>query len=703
MLTQHLTLVVIELFNVERLTYSVDDGCSITHLNNTQDIIVLHNTIVERVNDASILLTWSYTLSKITEAIQSYTSDIPQSHEQLSSLLLPTDQPQPLYQIIYSQLLHPQFNLFDKLNSFCISNTIQRASNYNSLAYKSIIKGLVDATLSIVHPSFVNDFEGLVSTFTSLLSSSTITVSAPLAHQFWNQYDSRFPASLILDVSRGRWPLDFFSLVKLLLSLSGVSSSSADCQDEQIMQASEASERVFLYFASLTTYTTLFGGPSSSDESDPLIRIANETSTLPGLDKSLAQHSLGRQLSPLNQQPPAVICWGFNQGLSGWNVLGRLLSDWLCTRSTTRRKTLATTPLKPLFEHSDEHYDKAVQSSLDLIGGVLGGNPDLAPLLIEQIGGSVEEEEELDLVAVLFAIIDKCLSTLTTQRSSGNLSHIVASSINILTSLLQSFPGRVWTFLRGGTTIFTPESPIMTIEKNIGTYSMSKALLRLAHALFTESQQTIVSADPAFTKLKNEVLVRIVSWSVNDVYIEHPSWRYVHLGDKLEIGLILSKLYADIVEDGSTLPALTALIKESLLSSATAATLSPLVGVVASSGDIIAKLYMARRVDDASLAESVLETTLMLAQLLLVSEKEGADASLLRRVFFDRSVALAAGASVKKETKHELVDMLAVYIANKQSTGTIRLESTRLLTVLCAYTMPSSSLAGFFADPHSEK
>ncbi|TIA85954.1 hypothetical protein E3P99_03844 [Wallemia hederae] len=702
-LTQHLTLIVVELFNVEQFQYSIDDGSSISLLSDPQSIIQLHNAFVERANDASLLLTWSYTISKITHALQSYSSDIPQSHRDLSALLLPSDQPQPLYQIIYSQLLHPQFSLFEKLDAFCISNTFQRASHYNSLAYKSVMKGLLDATLSVIHPSFINDFEGLVRTFTTLLSSSTTTVSAPLAHQFWTQYDSRFPASLILDVSRGRWPLDFFSLVKLLLSLSGVSSTTSDCQDEQLLLASEASERVFLYLSSLPSYTILFDSPSLPDESDPLIRIASESITLPGLDKSLAQHSIGRQLSPLNQQPPAVICWDFSDGVSGWNVLGRLLSDWLSSRST-RRRAPSVSKTQPLFDQNNDRYDEAVLSSLKLMSSVLGGNSDLAPLLIEQIGGSVaDEEEELDLVAVLFAIIDKCLSTMTMQRSSSDLSQIVASSIDILTSLLQSFPGRVWTFLRGGTTIFTPESPILDIERNIGTYNMSKALLRLTHALFTESQQTVVSADPSFTKLKNEVLVKIVSWSINDVYIEHSAWRYVHLGDKLEIGLILAKMYGDIVEDGGTLPALTRLIKDSLLSGATAASLSPLVNVVASGGDVITKLYAARRVHDAMLAESVLEVNLVLAQLLLVSDREteSSDASLLKRVFFDRSVALAAAASVRKESKQELVDLLAVYIANRDSTAKIRLESTRLLTVLCAFTMPSSSLAGFFADPHS--
>ncbi|TIB87282.1 hypothetical protein E3Q19_03656 [Wallemia mellicola] len=710
LLTQHLTLILIELFNLEQFHYSIDSGSSISYLDNVDDLISLHTTIVERVSDASLLLSWSYILSKITQALQSYDSDIPSSHQQLASLLLPTDQPQPLYQIIYSQLLQSQFQLFQKVSDFTNSHAVSRASSYNSLAYKSIIKGLVDATLSIVHPSFVNDFEGIVSLFTSLLSSSTTSVSAPLAHQFWSQYDSQFPASLILDLSRGRWPLDFFSLINLLLSLTGVSPSTAECDDEQLQLASEASDRVFLYFASLPTYTTLFDGPSSPDESDPLVRSTNATTTLPGLDKQLPESTVGRQLSPLNQQPPAVICWYFTQSLSGWNIIGRLLSDWLSSsRSTNHKKAqmVGNFSLKPLFDINDEKYNEAVLSSLNLIGNVLSGNPNLAPLLIENIGGSTEEDEELDLVAVLFAIIDKCLSTLITQRNtSGNLSQIVASSINILTSLLQSFPGRVWTFLRGGTSIFSPDTPILTIEKSVGTYNMLSALLSLAHSLFTESQQTTANADPAFNKLKSEVLLKIVSWSINDVWIEHADWRYVHLSDKLNISLTLTKLYADIIEDTTTLPSLTNLIKQQLSTDATAATLCPLVSMLSSSGEIINKLYIARRTHDAFLAESVLEASLKLSQLLLVSENEVADvqreASLLRIVFFDRSVALAAGASSRDAKKrHELVDMLAFYISSKESTKTISLESTRLLTILCADTMPSSSLAGFFADPHS--
>ncbi|TIA69748.1 hypothetical protein E3P91_03459 [Wallemia ichthyophaga] len=742
-LTHHLTILVIEMFNVESLSYSVDHGSSIAHLNHPDNIIDLHNSILQRVNDPSILLTWSYTLSKITHAIQSYSSPLPSSFSPLRDLLLPTHHPQPLYQLLYSHLLHPSFNLFQKLSSFSLSPTFQRPSTYNQLAYRSIFKGLLDATLSIVHPSFISDFDGLVNSFSSLLSSSSTPISAPLAHQFWLQYDSKLPASLIIDIARGRWPLDFFSLLNLLISLSGVSPSSTPTQDHQLLlQASHASERVFLYFSSLPSYTTLFDASSHNDESDPLIRIANHVSNLPGLHSPLPLHSIGRQLSPLNLQPPAVISW--DVPVSGWNVVGTLLSDWLSARSNTRGSSTA-----PLFQQNDELYDTAVLSSLNLIGGVLSGNPDIAPLLVEHIGGSAERDsgrgEGLDLVAVLFATIDKCLSALpTVGRRNGNqankqtLTNIVSASLDILSSLLQSYPGRVWTFLRGSTSLFTPSSPVVMHERTSGVYGMTLSLLRLLHALFTETQQSTLTSTPAFTRLKGGVLERAVAWSVADVYAVHASWRYVHLADKLAVGGILTRLYADIVADRITLPSLNNLVGKCLLKDANASTLTPIVGVVAGGADTVDRLAQAGRNQDAALAEDLLECTLRLAHILLVSEDEGEGesegevevesedtprkpGSLLRRVFFDRSVARAAGASVRREEREkekergisghtqtqelelelELVDMLAVYIASKHSTLAIRLQSTRLLTALCAYTLPSSSLAGFFADPHS--
>ena len=709
-------MILVELFNVENFNFIIHyghNGDDDSIFNNPDNIIDLHAIIVNNINDPCLLLCWSFILSKITQSFQQLTdfSELPKRYLQLFELVLPNDNLQPLYQLLYSKLFQPSFNLFNKLFNFFNSQFIIKTSNFNSLAFKSILKGLLDATLSIIHPSFIDDFDSLINSFNCLLSSSSIEVSAPLAHQFWSQFDSQFPASIVLDVSRGRWPLDFFSLVNLLTSLTGSSQSKSNAEDsEHNLQAIESSDRVFLYFSQLPTYTTLFDGNSIPSEIDPLLRTIPQPTVLKGLDQPLDTNNVGRQLSPLNQPPPSVICWNIDQSVSGWYVIGRLLLDWLSySRSMKSFKKENFIESIPLFDNTDDRYNDAVLASLQLIFGILNGNPELAPLLISNIAGTTDENDEnqSDLVAILFAIIDKCLSTLTNQRNINPiLSKIVASSINILTSLLQTFPGRVWTFLRGGNTLFTPQSPILLIDKSTGTYQMLMSLLTLAHSLFTESQQTVLSADSTFNKLKFDVLQRIITWSINDIWIEHVNWRYAHLGDKLNINLILSKLYTDILGDNSE--DLKVLIKNHLLTKATATTLAPLVYMLSSSGNVITKLYTARRIYDAELAESCLEASLILAHTLLASEKDIIEAhyhpSLLRFVFFDRSAALAAGATHARDDSkpHELVDVLASYISSKDSTHRTSLESARLLGVLCAYTAPSSTLAGFFADPHSK-
>ncbi|KAF9553540.1 hypothetical protein CPC08DRAFT_673179 [Agrocybe pediades] len=631
----------------------------------------------------------------------------------------------------------------------------------NAIAFRSVVKGLVISLLELVQADYVPDFDTLVDVWIALFGRSETRAVAGICTQFWQvDWPTSTARRSVLEVARTRFPILVQPLLRLLRAMTGMGFLDTDPLHTPDVYRGLSEQRliceryVFYYFAQVPSYATVIpasstvGGQALYERQTERYGLSNATPgviylnlrpiRLPG-GSTLAPKSPGRLLSGDGGENIAV-AWTHTH--SGWKLLLEFLTDYVNRRRldhgsvtnysaiasgrqpSTQVKTLRVEDIGAELEpHGDE---EAITAVFDLVQSVISDNPAQATTLINSLdtGDPVVchimlESHPPDFVQLTTMILEEALSRAKGRSSQGSPTKLITSAINVLAALLviPTYCNRVWLYIRSTATLFgsdkTPgfASAALAAERATGTYTMTLALLNLVRQLFREAASSYIPENIKLQQVKEEVLLRAARFVHTEVWVEHMSWKYVHLGDRFEIGTRVTLLYVDILEtcpptlQDRPFPLLSQTIADVLLFKATTSAINPLVSSIASGKQVSRMLYNSRRHGDVRRLIYLLQVHLRLCNLVLTYKMNSSMATkpcLLEQTLCSR---VAGGPPSREATqvKTDPIDVIAGYIRDKELGGVVPIQSTKLLSQLLLSLSTSQStpptIVGHLSNP----
>ncbi|KAG5352065.1 hypothetical protein C0989_003990 [Termitomyces sp. Mn162] len=624
-----------------------------------------------------------------------------------------------------------------------------------------IIQGLVIALLELVVVEEIGDFNALVDVWISLFGRSESRSITGICAQFWQaDWHHGNARRAIFDVARSRFPIHFKPLIRLLramtatgfldydtLSVAGHSDEGQPITEERLVCASH----VFYYLETLQTYTQVIPISACSGAHALYERVEKPNlgvtffntrpMTLPG-GSTLPAHSVGRSLSDGGDY--AVILWQHEH--SGWKVILELLTDYVnrqrllssgassgayqdvsfARRGSPQTKVIRLEDIGMETDGGDE--EETVMHCLDLVRSLIQDNAAQAEQLMQAlesgppvVAHTMTEAQPPDLVQLTTMILEDALSQTNPRTRTQLRPQLITSAMSVLSALLAlpNYSNRVWLYIRSTTALFGNErstgfaSGALAAERATGQYTMTLGLLHLIKQLFHEAASSVLPDNPRLQKIKEEVLLRAARFVHTEIWIEHLGWKYTQLGDRFEIGKRVTSLYVKVLEhapptlEERPFAALSQAIVDALLHKATSSTINPLVSSISSGSQSLKNLYAARRYGDAQRLISLLESHLRLTWLLLTYKQVSAAASkpcLLEQALCAR---ITGGMSVytSSRTKIDPIDVLALYVKERDAGTTVPIEAIRVLHALCkslsALQPPSPTIIAHLSHPEA--
>ena len=674
------------------------------------------------VKAAPLLLGWAFILSKVTESFlergvpELYTTFAVHSlhldvHPTSTAVSIASNRKltQSLFQLYASHALSPSSSLFASLLTTLRSSLFR--SDSNTLGYLSVLRSVVTSLPLVLRLPFLtsDQFSDLVKVFSELYGN---VAAAPLCAQFWEEHglNAGYLRGMegngeaeIIGLARGRFPVQFGNLVSIVQALSkgvgGIFVDGGTPEDEELAQ--RCGDCTFDYLATLDTLTHIVP-PSSTATSLPYIIIPDAdpsqvlyqaTRPIP-VSKSISipAGTIGRLVSQRGKKS-VVISWSLEW--SAWRLFADVLDDFAGGKKVINDVFGGAVDVSlPIEWTNDEEKLESIANVVELFSIALNNNPSLGGKLVDHLASAQSSDSEsIPIIETLFAILERSISSRQTLPT-----RIVSSLLELIAAFLPSFPGAIWTFLRGSTLLFQPQSTssawrqdpnrqaIIATEKTKGVYPVTLSLLSLVQALVLEEQVSSYVVSPVLATMKQEVLVRALVWVKENVWSEYSTWKFSNLVDKYEIGKKIVEIYSLVLEEAELSPEATRgefglvgnVVVDSLLNKATILQLTPLLVNIAQSPDTIIGLRKSARYLEAQAAEELTTISLQLIARLLQLRRRivGSTVSLLENLL------LAHGKVDSRSHRGDLVENLSRFVVAPVGTK-VAVQSAKVLTLLC--------------------
>ncbi|KAH9927349.1 nucleoporin subcomplex protein binding to Pom34-domain-containing protein [Fomitopsis serialis] len=725
----------------------------------------IHELVVSHGDShyACTFIAWAFVLSRLSKAA-SETKELPPSYLPFFGSLLPQQgksylkDTEQIHILMARTCLEPDVGLFKLMFTLLttspvfVTATAWRTNSVildpNTVAYRSVFKGLVIAITELISVELIPDFEAFVEVWIALFGRSESRSVMSICRQFWqSDWSEGIARRAILDIARSRFPIQFRPLVRLLramtaagfLDTDGLSTTDYAAEGNPLEEDRELCTRhVFYYLNKLTTYTQVIpvnactGAHAlyerlperygSSSVAAGVSYVNLRPLKLPG-GSILPPKSTGRLLSG-DGGDLVVVCWQHEH--SGWKLLLELLTDYVNRRRLHSGTGGAYQDIsfaqkgghKPLalrledigVEMDREGDENIVMDVLDLIRSVIQDNPPLAEQLLESlesgnavVAHTMVEAQPPDLVQLTTMILEEALSRSSAQPRSTIRAPLIIAAISVLSALLAlpRYSNRVWLYIRSTASLFGPEkaigvaSTVLAAERLTGHYTMTLALLHLVQRLFYEASASalwVLQHNPRLQQVKEEVLLRAARFVHAEIWVEHMGWKYTQLGDRFEIGRRVSTLYSDILKQSSSslkdgpFAALSRAVSDAFMMKATTSTITPLVSSMTNAGSVIDALYASRRIGDARRLVTLMESHLEFTRLLLISKERVMPSS--EPSLLEQALCAKVGGSINTfdggPSRVDPVDALAGYIKERSMSNLVRVLSVRVLFALCS-------------------
>ncbi|KAF9438943.1 hypothetical protein BGZ76_002606 [Entomortierella beljakovae] len=561
--------------------------------------------------------------------------------------------------------------VFEYLHGLFTNDLFAKDSAEGS-TYKRIFFLLLEVILLDHRPSAIKDFNGLVSCLADLLTNEDV-----LCHSVWQEPPTLGQGTLeVLETARGRFPLQFEPLLKLLTALATGDESSAT--------------HVVYYFHRLPTLTHLIPLSSPSIEVDvnpatgaTIIRALHEIELgiIPGRPfKMLPARMSGSLIS--GENAAHIVQWKHDS--SGWSLCLTMLDAFRQTNidDYSSASCVELSHVKAILDLSQAAF-RHPSVTTELMNFFLDGECKTSP------------------IPILFAILDQC------SRFQEPPLNVIASCLKCLTCLCDTFAQDVWLYLRQAsflpsiitTTIqFTGLDRIQTsglsrtiltrFECTQGSYSVTLAFLGLVQVLISNAQKMELWDSKELRYLKVEVLYPCLVYFQNDIFINYESWYFKNIRDRFMIASTILSIFNDTLKD---LPLLGESDSESNLSFTTlqeyliknflfdgGKQLSlPLVSIIGSGPDMSAYFSKyARLRERTEVWRMVYQGLIFVKELLRHRKVIGGGPSFLEVYLIDRTVGRANASLINVLTSY------SDYACGSESA----LVSIDILSLLCALT-----------------
>ncbi|GAA5835871.1 hypothetical protein JCM11251_007448, partial [Rhodosporidiobolus azoricus] len=667
-----------------------------------------------------------------------------------------------LFAVILSTLQSPLLGA-PSLTSVTTSTS---TADPNAVGYLSVLRGLLTSLPLLVRLPYLSQpqLDGLTSVFSALYGNPS---AALLGAQFWEDQAVVAAAQAaaaadeddgvmeldrtaqsageaeIVELARSRFPVQFGGLVHLVRALcSGVAgllppehaqhvTSGGNGTSDDKLLAQRCAQSTFAYLATLPTLTAILppsassadGGVESAGYPDPdtgyTFRTTRAVLVAPSV--SLPALTQGRLVSQQGRKP-VVVAWDVEW--SAWRLFRDVLEEFAGLGAGAKKgakDVFGATPgaagegeALPIEWDSEEEKERDVTAVLDIFRITLRNDPALGTALVDHLslpsliapGKAPQQQRHHDLIEVLFRILERALASPSRSTSSTAL---VSSLLGLISALLPSFPGVVWTFLRGSTLLFpSPRTAaalssrstysttaggtgdatsVLAAEKLAGQYPVTLSLLSLTHALVLEEQVASCTTSSEYRDMKHGVLARALSWVRDEVWPQFGSWRFASLAEKYELSrhcvgvfrLVLEE--SEVAPSSSPVPASAQVVLDAFLNHPTAsvAQLAPLLTPLVQGPDAILLLRKAGRFADAQALEGLVESSLsLLVQLLRLRRRQKThpmttptSSSLLEKLCLSSNgaAAFSSSASASSFATPPIVPLLVTLSGNNSASS----------------------------------
>ncbi|KAJ3000393.1 hypothetical protein HDV02_005753 [Globomyces sp. JEL0801] len=316
---------------------------------------------------------------------------------------------------------------------------------------------------------------------------------------------------------------------------------------------------------------------------------------------------------------------------------------------------------------------------------------------------------------------------------------LITECLNTMKFLLRYHPDTIWSRLRVQRLL--PQYSISSAgqygyiqqyvlpnESSLGTYYSTIAFLELVKELVIVSEALTVngsdkqSGSNEFHSLqeliwvKSDILYSCITFIIRDVFPVYASWRYVHIHQKFQIGLIILTILNNIMNDTTwyfeqideshkeksekKVSLVQKLVIEYFVSTANIYQILPLLDIVAYGNSTPLGYHVSgRRREAITIEYSITEGLKLLKNFFVLLMQTDVPISTLESTLLDRTVQLPNGKTT------EFVHIIASYI-DYQSDDNFALLATETLTLLCrlssrAGRQPTSFMGYFGADAFS--
>ncbi|TBU45205.1 nucleoporin subcomplex protein binding to Pom34-domain-containing protein [Dichomitus squalens] len=721
----------------------------------------IHQTVISQGNSnfVCVYMAWTVQLGRFAKVAHE-SRELPTSYGSFFQTVISSTQSRDAGQAVDRMKdigLSSDAGLFRLLHTLLTSSPVfvtsaawrtgSSVTDPNTVAYRSVMKGLLISVVELVPVEMIADFDGFLEVWIALFGRSEPQSVVGICCQFWQvDWHADTFRRAIVDVARSRCPIQVRPLLRLLRSLTGTGFLDTDplstvdhIEADELLTADRnlCTRAVFRYFNELPTFTQVVHisqctGAHALYEKLPE-RYGSSSATpgpsymnlrpirLPG-GSNLPAKSVGKLLSN-DGGDLIVVAWQHRH--SGWKLVLEFLTDYVNRRRTHSSSGGsyqdvsfgARNPNQPLalkledigveMDHNGD--EDIVIDCLDHIRSVVQDSPDLAQelLLSMESGDSVvshtmAEAQAPDLVQLTTMILEESLSRSVGQHHVAPRTQLITSAMSVLTALLAvpSHSNRVWLYIRSTASLFGTDrasgvaSSVLASERLTGHYTMTLALLRFVDALFTEASSTVLLVtrqNPKLQQIKEEVLMRATRFVHSEIWVEHMGWKYAQLGDRFEIGRRVTTLYMQIFNHAS--PALKDMpfaklsnaVADALLFKATTSTITPLVASLVAGGSIFNALYNSRRHGDARRLVYLLESHLSLTRILLTYKQKSSASTKV--CLLEQALCSRAGHNSSFEgssLKSSPIDALAAYVKERGMGPIVPVTATQVLFALCS-------------------
>lgn len=739
-----LSIIVVEALNLEAVMRTdgepliplpTDKPLSPTSIFHPTQLTAINDLVVQLVQSDSVrsshlLLGWAFILSRVTTAL--IERGVPPSYHTFATQTLRVDSgtsSQPIFQLYAAHALSSSSSLFPSLLSLLSSPLLssptssidllsqsQTQEDPNAVGYISVLSALISSLPLFIKLSFLpsEQFTQLSKAFEKLYSNPS---ASQLSSQLWDALSSSnldedseelLEEKAIVELAITRFPVQYGNLVGILRGLGDGSLHSPSSDNDEYNGGGgnrATSHSCVNFLTSLPTLTyevpptspltplpyELIGYPELAYKSTRPIRVSKRITVPTGTKGRLAS---------AQGVKPVVISWEIEW--SGWKLAADVLEDYAGFNRTGGGggdvfgggDHVVDLPVR--WETEAEHEDD-VEATLGLFRFVFVGDPAVARVLVEHIGG------ETHFVEVLFGVLEKSL-----RREKGLPGNLISTTLGLIRSLLPSFPGVIWTALRGSTSLFpsssnststnsmnmwtqdTSKQSILSTEKLAGTYPITLSIISLVHALVLEEQVSSYAISNVFAKIKHGVLVRALAWVRDEVWSACGSWRFGHLGEKYQLARKLVLIFGLVLEEAE-LPTtvkspISTFVTDTLLDKSTVSLLTPLLSTFASGPEPIVLLRKALRFTDAQSSEDLVESTFFLLRRLLRIRRQEASPSpqpsLLEKLCLSYHAPEGLNTSFSSQPRTELLASIARFIVAPIAPRA-SIQAAQALTMLC--------------------